>query len=849
MRVRKEVGFLPLTPTNVNLIVLYGQQALQKCDELLTHWQAILQETDWQKFIFIVVGEAFPALSPEHHQKLLDSGSMFALSSCEENIDPIIDEIRKRMEPGTSIQVQCFCTDLAQHHPSVETLRSLLDRLATRLYPLTPSCILYLVLRSMPNVQSAQSAFAKAVCKPNDIVYLVSDIDNAFAGVPEASLLRALYGELLANSANLRVLPRNQLFSLGYATLNANDSELADIKCHLLSEWFQKQTNLVFSKKELWCVLTQCKDGSWPDIRFQESVEDWLQRSLEQDLKTCLPNEAALKNARILASIEDRSPEELHELTRTFYELNLGTDEQLHNRMQGRANKLYSLICARLSRKLNVNCVPKSALSEFTDALLSISQDPLPLPSVDFLPKKPLESRYAYALRCRMNMEAKKETWCQKKLLVTLAKALYTKFEELSPFFRNAQSLTSLVRAHCLTPDKAGLLSIKYPSFTEKIRVAITSLPPFASTPEPLLDEFGQPSSTAWNALMNSCSLKITEDLPPAFQSSFCKAINQEYQGDQLQNFFDNYLAHSTRMLSNIHDIAQAPDGIFFADNAFAENPWFNRQKSIFAYNDNVEVVNLYTLGKTLEDYLQDTNSLYFTTRDPEKETEQAGGFVQRLAIVENNCPVALAQQKEPESNTSANSAQEKPQEDHRPRIERVGSQYLLRWDWPNYEYRQQEGWTGDMDVPAIITLAQNGISIELPSPVTSADYNKKNGYILPALKQPGPVNISVSYQNQPYINATITGRKNIVRYYIVRNSNYKSVQQLQLDPTNNDDLNHIILSDGKVLYPLASRKAKNNIFCFTNLSLSAQAELVPSPKDPYPLVDAERATSDLLKI
>jgi len=55
---------LPLF-NSVNVVLLHGQQVCSHFGQLLTYWDSIVPDTEWPKFLFVLLSDTKPQLPPQ----------------------------------------------------------------------------------------------------------------------------------------------------------------------------------------------------------------------------------------------------------------------------------------------------------------------------------------------------------------------------------------------------------------------------------------------------------------------------------------------------------------------------------------------------------------------------------------------------------------------------------------------------------------------------------------------------------------------------------------------------------------------------------------------------------------
>ena len=822
--------------------MLYGHEACERFAQLAEYWSTILDAQDWGNFLFVLIDrqQEKPALAPKLEMRLSSNCWQISMDALRNAGKPaeIITEIRRRIHDGY-ILVQCVCTmadDSAEPEHLINWLKSLQEDFVAG----TAQIITYLMLRDFQGSGARQKAFGKAFAASKEFfpyLYLLSDCAVDQSAVPEFSIWRALYGELLANHSVLRVLAGGSLYSLGFSTLNANNGELNGLRRHLAGRWFLEQALQDMKHTDVWKILTG-DEFSFPGMEAHElrsALRNWLDSAVGQ--RAVFPDAAERKNNRILTGLYGKSPEKAQAHIKHFYQLNGGSMEAAKAAAEQFALEYRKSIALKLRRTVNVPGFLPQLLERVTTELIALSgekQEPLIPPWVNrrfLLPR----SRRKYFDQYLGAVEKAYERALRSRQTALYAKAVADVLAGIHSFIEEASGLNALLSKELLPDHVYETFAGKYEKYVGHVQDIILRRPDhseLAGPGESFYDEAGAPVIAAFQAAIQSDAEKLREYLPRECAGKFCQTVYWEYgTQERLHDFLNRYLSQSKRMFFEPADAPDNPHPLYYTDKGLAGHPWFQNKTVIEAENDNVERVDLFQLKNGLEWYL-DNNRCF----RPENEAPESVSELKRMfGTVEARAYNAAEEKAESACGIRHDSLSPAPEApEHNLAIHIDGKRHVLIWDW-------------DASSPsALVRISQNGqvtatincSSDRFYSPVGSSP----NGIDITDGLPYGGITVEVISSNRRlYARKQMAGRRNRVTYRLecAKGDAALSVQ------CSSADLSALALKafragggENAVLYPLsAAGGGPSHRFAGLKLGDLSRCSLIPSPEEQFPTV------------
>ncbi len=755
-----------LHPSCMNVVVFYGNESCKRFEALLHYWDSILDMPDWSRYLFILIGTAPVSRDMRPALGTVLQHNCFAITPDElnhrANINGVERAIRDGLGADSRVLLHCVCTNLGETEAPPHGLWQLVRDLSSAFILGTVHTLMYLMLDNASEMRAGQRVFAQALSQesiPQLYTYLLGNVDEAQSSISMDTVWRAVYGEILANSAKYRSFFQRGCYSIGYSTLNANDKELYNIRKTQLVKWLLPEVCVPISAADAWKILSQTA-AVWKDER--NFVGQWMLSIVKRE--TPLPDDSARKNNRILSGVYQRDAEDIPGIIRRFYELNGGKHSHHASTLQAYCRAHKDRVLEHLCATANASSFPIAFLDTLQSHLESIQSMKYAASEPIFQRRGLLESKTAYCDQCCKAYEDYYAGLAELNLCKAYAAELLIVLETVRAFIQSASAVSSAISPMGLKPADEQQLKDKYPRYYGECNNLIL----FSSagmiqlgTPRPYYHPSGAPNIDEWAAVLEEGVAKMKQLLPTGFRGTFCDAVSMEYDtAEGLQNFLGKYLGGSRRMLFNIHDAAHATQPLYYADSAFAGNPWFARlsaQSVVISKNDNVERIDFYPLTQSLEHLLQDQDSVYFSV-SPQNDYRGYSSFRPLFSAndIEETAPHLLVAELPP-----AHMDMPAPVfPTHN--IEIVWNnqgKYVLVWDWP-------------LDAQhATVMLFDENDRKQILAPTVEDYYtalgNCPQGIDITSYLAPGRVRVEIYYNRALYAKKDLVGRQTEVFYHI----------------------------------------------------------------------------------
>ncbi len=823
----------PLSPAYANAIVLFGQEACDRFGRLIHYWDAIQEPAAWDRFVFLLAAGSIrpPEQVPERLRETLRQSSYTLDAGCAVCPEEVVRALREKMA-GAKVFLQCVVSGLGKGQEDPRAPVLLMRDLAGRFEKGT-STVFYLLLRDGEGeAAGAQRAFLEALKAAQEAElsaypYLVSERARDDSAVPESALWRAVFHEMLANSAGRRALAKGQLYSLGYSVLNADDSELENLRRQTLREEAGAIGRREFSPADAWTLLTQGRAGPGPqgEAAPERDIREWVGLLVKEE--TSLPGEKEKHNNRILSRAHELDNEAMLRAVRRFYRINCGPLD-----WKRFGERYLAQAIEALCRTPNAPAFPaqlvRSAIAQLR-RMETPKTEPLLLPQ-----KGLLTPSAAHRRACCEAIEKGCEEEIRSARLAGCAGALREALEGLLKFLAQAKASRDSLKLPGLTGAQCRLPTEKYPNYWKSIRAVRDTKGDLLFSSEwtgghaPYYASDGQAIEKQWLALLDDGEKILRRELPPGFSGSFCEAVGKECATDEaLGFFFDRHLLPSTRMLYNIHDAQASLQTLYFADRAFENHPWISRRQDqcVIARNDNVERVDLYPLAHSASWYLDDPGSLYFAA--PAAQRSPGGGAGR---LFEQKTEGEQAVHPREEAGESAAEEQEDLSQDLDLRV--AGGEYILSWNWK----------PGAQN--ATVRIVKDGCAPR-SIPCSNAEYVVNHGVRVIGGLPYGKVSVSVFCDGALYARREMAGMKNRVRYRLEPGRDGSGELVLT---GRAEDIGKLALAAARgenrppVYYPLnPDPKQEKQRFKGLYLPSPSHAEVRPLPGDEFPEAEAVR--------
>ena len=824
-----------LTPTYTNAVILYGQEACGRFESMIDYWTTMLDSAVWSQLLFILVSDdkqQEPKV-PRDVEETLRRNCWTMRTDCTTCPSNIIDAIRLRLAGGKTL-VHCIYSDFLAPNTAPSNAVCLVDDIVHAFPQGVVDTIYYLILSTETQAVDTQRTMLKTLSDhPLAHIYLLSEMANDASTIDRAILWRAVFGEILAVSAQRRTLMNGRLYSLGHSSLNANDSELRNLRRQKANEVVWRKANQAITPADAWRIITQSNDvlGETDTFSLRLKVEQWVKHV--SSIEISLPNETERKNNRILSNVYqmELSMAAIENAIERFYHINSGLgDTPSETRLRLR-DKYLQKMTNTLCSQVNTATFPLWLVDSLIAHLGGAERNTQRIEGRSLPKRKLMMSANDYCDACCEVFEHNCAAAAPLRVAGLCAGALHDALKALRLYLLAAQGVAEIISEQILNADQFEYLTHKYPKYwtnvqeTEHDQGEKVFGSAWVASNAPYFAENGVPVADKWQGLIASGEQQLQQAMAAQFPGSFCNVVNQECpSASDLSIFFNSYLTDSRRMLHNIADPRQVPNVLYYADRTFSNHPWIISRKSNCetARNDNVERLDIYALTHDLSWYLNDPDNFYLNVKTRQNAAE---GEAASLWSTRTYTPEAI-ETTLPKANT--------PDEDrtHGLTIHADGQRYILAWAWLPHTSN------------AVVSIAQAGCEV-LTIPCSVAEFASVQGVDISNNLPYGKLAVSVFVGGRCYAYREMPGRRDTVRYRLERAADGTSTLKLK---GKADDLRKVVLSvrkrgdTGNLLYPINVTRI-DEVFRFSGLRLPSSDEMavIPLPDDPFPTVHVLR--------
>ncbi len=824
-----------LTPTYANAVILYGQEACSRFESMIDYWTTMLDSAVWSQLLFILVSDEKQQTPkvPREVEETLRRNCWIMRTDCTTCPSNIIDAIRMRLVGGKTL-VHCIYSDFLAPNAVPSNAVALVDDIVHAFPQGVVDTIYYLILNTEAQAVEPQRAMLKTLSyHPIAHVYLLSEMANDASTIDRTILWRAVFGEVLAVSAQRRTLMNGRLYSLGQASLNANDSELRNLRRQKANEVVRNKANQAITPADAWRIITQSNDalGETDSFSLRQKVEQWVMHVSGTEIS--VPNETERKNNRILSNVYqmELNMAAIENAIERFYHINSSLGDKLSETRQRLRDKYLHKMTTLLCGQMNTATFPLWLVDSLIAHLSDVERCTLRIEGRSVPKRKLMMSANDYCDACCEVYERNCAAAAPLRAAGLCAGALHDALTALRLYILAAKGAAEIICEPILKTDEHEYLTHKYPKYwscvqeTEHDQGETIFGSAWVASNAPYFADNGTPIADRWQGVITSGEQQLQQAMVAQFPGSFCNVVNQECpSANDLSDFFNIYLTESRRMLHNIADPKQVPNVLYYADRTFSNHPWIISRKSNCetVRNDNVERLDIYTLAHDLKWYLDDPDNFYLNikTRQNAAEGEAASLWATRTYMpeaIETTPPKAPAQDED---------------RTHGLTIHMDGQRYLLTWTWLPHTSN------------AFVSIAQAGREV-LTIPCSDAEFACVQGIDISNKLPYGKLEVSVFVGGRRYAYREMSGRKDTVRYRLERAADGTSTLVLK---GKTDDLRKVVLSvrkrgdTGNLLYPINVARM-DEVFRFSGLRLpsSDEAAVIPSPDDPFPTVQVLR--------
>ena len=817
------------------IVLFYGEEAVKHFIPFVNKWSKILETEDWEKVRFVLVSES----EPETETDEVESEARHIIQAITRHYEPSMGNV------GIGGFLSWINNQTAQINlhilyapgggsESIAWIETFIDNLRRKDF-LQLSERAWIIPCANADEQDRQRAAQLAECLQNGQVFLLGE-RNANGGVVQdyARWQAAALSVLLAAAGEMR--QAGKVFSLGYASLNAEEGDLDKLAenraCELLLEELNGVGEGQSSIETLPLIMPE-------GVNSIDELQNAIQSAVREHSGRFSPT--ALKNVCITTRLVDEgevlSPAEARERLERFVNLNCGYAERdAEEYAQGVYEEIKNkLLCCAATCGIN-----PSAVDSVIDALERQAKSQAAFQSLYF-GRKPFwpGKREGYFDECRQNAKKAAEEFHQARIQTIYAQKLKEKYEQIqelirliggvseaSPGQRNAKRMIEERLNTLASRGENGVdrLKDKYPDYTKKLEQEHASLWEMLNSVQTqpkkkswYYEADGSVLQKSWDRLFSAVRGKIRGKIA-GYNGTFFSALKIEFIDETARrNFLDNYLKAGPRMYWVMGD--QTAGVSYLLADSELEQSWRSTDTIYSTQTDNAENLTVYPLNaKSAAEYIRE-DSVHFTA----ESSQDAGGKAVQFGTGHRTVI----------PKGGASSADDSPLKEDLPPVSIEpspdGKQYFLKWDWH------------DKDDHAYIDLFKDGEKIGTGC-VDHKDYlhdGRKTDILsrlgvrsLPA----GMLEVTIIASNgETYIDkAKAMGRRPIVRY------TFKGKKSLLLKGNINATvMKKLVLSSsdeqGKTtLYPLYRSGGEEGLE-FEGLTLSdAKVQIDPQ----YPATD-----------
>ena len=844
---------MKITVKDTNVIVLFGDKAVEGFPELIRCWSRMLSPGQWSGFQFILVGSVPPK------QEELESLDKSLVNDRNTRFYTFEDKT-----PGTSsfhnmifdkisnsdtiwLHVVCNCGEKETDYGWISDL----IRSATAAEALTIHCVYYLLF-GMNSPETEREQLVRLVQESPGSCFLLGDTNEKGGRVPREERWHATALGILMNSAgSLQVV--NGVYSFGYSALNANGSELRRLcesaACGALLDELNRPADTLNAVSE---QLDLLPDG----VSSPSDLHDWLMQYISANAPQ--PSPMAVKNAWITIRMRSElAPSEAVKRMQRFVDLNYTGIQNVGETAKALAWETEHTMLRRLCASPLTASLSDRVFEEIADSFHRLTRDDIQ-PSGCAYPKKPLMAKFGrvneeYERECRDAVFRSVRSYITEKNICVFAAELEKVYRRLAAWLRKvqgrdedfastAQELLRDIRKDLESSDSGNTIRLaqkykRYASELENMHPVISVLTEGMSGT--YFQENGTRIPETWNQLVKQGGANLEKRMPAEYRGKFFRVLTAEFATEEERaNFFDEYLSDGPRMYRNFRAQPSAGTHVLLADDSLTDQ-WFMNQTIHTVKTDNAENLTVYPLGsESAASYLEDTR-IYF------HGSPAGGSRSSGKSIFGGGRPAERPEPEEEETRRSlfgsapAAASPVKPKPAAEKPLSSCGlrmtpdrnNNYRLYWDWRGndetamVEITQYGERVGKIAVIPIRKFKENGDNMNVTDDIMS-------GRQLPA----GTLNVTIrDAQHNLYISgAEVQGRRDVVRYKVGGN-------RLELKPGNRTLAEKLVLmttdTNGVItyypLYPGDDERPWN----YTGLTLS----------DPRIVEDPTRQTGQII--
>ena len=775
---------MKITVKDTNVIVLFGDNAVEGFPELVRCWSRMLSPGQWNGFQFFLIGSVPPkAEDLESLDKSLVNDRNTRFYTFDEKAPgpaSFHNIIFDKISTGT-IWLHVIC-DCGEKETDYRWINELVQSAASA-EALTIHFIFYLLF-GMNSPESEREQLINLVQMQSGSCFLLGDTNERGGRVSREERWHATALGILMNSAgSLYVV--NGVYSFGYSALNANGSELRRLcegaACSALLDELDRPADTLNAVSEQLNLLPE-------GVTAPSDFHEWLVKHALA--KVPQPSPLAVKNAWITIRMNSELPPSTAvKRMQRFADLNYTGRQNVGESAKELAWKTEHSVLERLCASPLTASLSDRVFEEIADSFHRLTREDIQ-PSGCAYPKKPLlkwgRGNDDYERECRDAVFKTIRSYIAEKNICVFAAELEKVYRRLAAWLRRiqgrgedfvstAQELLRDIQKELESSDSGDTIRLaqKYRHYSAELQ----SMHPVISTlTEGMSGNYYQEDGTriseTWNQLVKQGGINLEKRMPAGYRGRFFRVLTAEFATEEERaNFFDEYLSDGPRMYMNFRAQPSAGTHVLLADDSLTDQ-WFMNQTIHTVKTDNAENLTVYPVGpESAADYLAD-QKVYF--HGSPAGSSKTGGASIFSNVRRTEQPAAEEEEPRRSLFGSAPAPNLPVQEPAAPgkQLSSCGirlapdreNHYRLYWDWRGndetamVEITQYGERVGKISVIPIRKFKENGDNMNVTEDIMS-------GRPLPA----GTLNVTIRDVNHNlYINgAEVQGRRDVVHYKV----------------------------------------------------------------------------------
>ncbi|MGN1019296.1 MAG: hypothetical protein ACI4O7_02890 [Aristaeellaceae bacterium] len=832
---------MPFMPQYYNVVILYGNEAIDHFDSLLQYWKPFFTTAMWKKFMFISV-------SCDGHQPRLHNAPRLAGFSM--TIDPenrqtwtlkgtTLDLLQAELQHH-KVMVHCICADYAATptmpaQVPVYLIRSIYQRLSIT----NATCALFMMLHGHPDAVEAQRALVSEIVDAQQLYqgtfevvpYLICPTDSTNALYSDSMLWRCIMCEMLVLSSGHRVLDTNAVYTLGYTSLNADDSELTLLREQAVCDIIARQWSEPISHEYAWWLLTQFKSPNFSAASMETQVQNWL-LNLAKDYLPPLEWRSTGMNLCILQHIESADQiGRLYPAIMTYIRVNRAYSKQraCEAMRQHVASRMEALL-----HVMNLAQFPTDFLTLFFNTLDKVAGYRIEEPEYFSFPqKKRLQSMDSYLQQCFESVQPNALRLEQQRFAVYLAQQLQQEMKPLKTFLQTVSSAAEGFQNVLgkQMEELSGVLNIehlkaKYPPYIQHLdnmllarEREIFNADWFASQPS-LITPAGVQDPDALRSMIVAGGEHLHQQLGVGYDKGFITALKAMLSDTAMLHFLDDNLVVRAPLLHFIGVNADPIQNVRLADSEMHGVI----DADFFIDNDNIEQIQLYRCQYPLSWFVGSHPAAQQNIYLGQNAVAPAPGIDgQDSSITPWDMVMTPSPAVPPASTPTPALAQPRDENPHHIALIPDGSRYRLVWDWVD-----------GMETAVVYINNQHSFPHDI-----SKDFPDVTDLLVPGRNE-----IRIFRGGVLYARYNVLGKQIPVPYTFLTGSNGTVTLKIaSFSCANKDDMLFLrcIRGNGTVtLYPIYGSNEPEPML-LKGLVLPGKIDVVPSPNNPFPRLMPQR--------